>query len=314
MSVKKQGLGRGLSALLASSPEDVRAVNKQQKNDDATVDVGMNEVTGVIGAIASIPLKQIEVNPLQPRTVFSQEALDELAASIKVSGIIQPITVRKMGDKYQLISGERRFRASHLAGLQEVPAYIRMVNDNELLEMALVENIQRENLNAIDVALSFQALLDACQINQEKLSDRVGKSRSTVTNFLRLLKLPAEAQLALRDDKISMGHAKAIITVEDPEKQISIVRQIIDKSLSVRQVEDLVRQKTEDSKPKKQKTIEQVPAWFIEKQAFVSEKIAAPVSMSRSKNGKGSLSIAFTSEQDLKRIMDLLSCENNFIK
>ncbi|MEG1762400.1 MAG: ParB/RepB/Spo0J family partition protein, partial [Bacteroidales bacterium] len=258
MSAKRQALGRGLGALLSGSDMLVNPVNKENISSSlpppSPQEVIVEGANAVIGAIAAIPLKLIEVNPFQPRTVFLPEQLEELAASIKVSGLIQPITVRKIGEKYQLISGERRFRAAKIANLTDIPAYIRMVNDNEMLEMALVENIQRENLNAIDVALSYQALLDTCQYNQDKLSERLGKNRSTVTNYLRLLKLPAEVQLALKDDKISMGHARAIITVESAGKQVDIVRSIIDKGLSVRQVEEVVRNLSKDKSESKSKS------------------------------------------------------------
>jgi len=228
MNSKKKALGRGLSAILESPETDI-----------TSTDISGNFVAG---AVASIPIQQIETNPFQPRVDFEQEALQELSDSIREQGIIQPLTVRKMGyDRYQLISGERRLRASQLAGLTEVPCYIRIANDQQVLEMALVENIQRENLNALEIAFSYQRLLEECELTQEELSQRVGKNRSTVTNYLRLLKLPAEVQVCIRDGKISMGHARALLSIEDETAQVSIVHQIIENDLSVRDVEEKVR-------------------------------------------------------------------------
>ena len=224
--MKKKALGRGLSALLSDTPET-------QKLEEAPVSTGpMNE----------IPITDIEVNPYQPRKNFDQEALRELADSIKVHGIIQPITVRKLArNQYQLISGERRFQPSKLAGLKSIPAYVRSADDQQMLEMSLIENIQRENLNPIEIALSYQRLLTECNLKQEELGDRVGKNRSTVTNYLRLLKLPPDIQIALRDNKLSMGHARAIISIESPDIQLIIFKRTIQEDLSVRQVEELVR-------------------------------------------------------------------------
>ena len=215
MTVKKNVLGRGLSALL----------------ENANTDITSNKLEGegkVVGAVANIEISQIETNPFQPRTNFEEDALNELAASIKEHGIIQPITVRKLGyDKYQLISGERRFRASQLAGLTNVPAYIRIANDQAMLEMALVENIQREELDAIEVAISYKRLIDECDLTQEQLSQKVSKQRSTITNYLRLLKLPVEIQLAIRNGDVSMGHARALISIENEDTQLDIYNQIV---------------------------------------------------------------------------------------
>lgn len=309
MSAKRQALGRGLGALLSGADNLTSPINKTEANTlGAAIHPKENaeELNAVIGAIAAIPLDLIEVNPFQPRTVFIPEQLEELSTSIKVSGLIQPITVRKMGKKYQLISGERRFRASKMAGLTEIPAYIRMVNDNEMLEMALVENIQRENLNAIDVALSYQALLDACQYNQDRLSERVGKNRSTVANYLRLLKLPAEIQLALKDDKISMGHARAIISINNAAVQVDIVRAIVEKGLSVRQVEDIVRKQNTSSDKKKTENTANL-ALCIDEKKRLAEKLNASVELKVNKAGKGNILIHFTSEDELKKIMDKLN-------
>lgn len=227
---KKTGLGRGLSALL----DDTEAVQSQKSFG--------NEVAAV-NNIHPVLLSQVQVNPFQPRTDFDAEALQELSDSIKLQGLIQPITVREVGHQsYQLISGERRFRASKMAGLTEIPAYVRTANDQQMLEMALIENIQRENLNAMEVALSYQRMLDECNLKQEELGDRVSKNRSTVTNYLRLLKLPPAIQASIRDNQISMGHARALVSVEGVDKQLFIHKEILAKGLSVRKVEELVRE------------------------------------------------------------------------
>src|SRR5471030_497670 len=229
---KRNALGRGLSALLNDS-ENVYT-NKNNISQGS-------EVAG-LGSVNDIKLSEIEVNPFQPRTDFDEQALGELADSIKLQGLIQPITVRRVNaHKYQLISGERRFRASKLAGLTAIPAYVRTANDQQMLEMALIENIQRENLNAIEVALSFQRMIDECNLKQEELGERVSKNRSTVTNYLRLLKLPPTIQASIRDGQVSMGHARALIGVDDTMQQIYIHKQIIQQGLSVRRVEEMVR-------------------------------------------------------------------------
>ena len=234
---RKTGLGRGLSALL----DDSDAVNPPKSNSSDLLGENKKEVK-VGNSIGNVNISDVETNPFQPRTEFDQVALNELSESIKVQGLIQPITVRvKENGGYQLISGERRLRASKLAGLTEIAAYIRLANDQQMLEMALIENIQRENLNSIEVALSFQRMMEECNLKQEQLGDRVGKNRSTVTNYLRLLKLPPAIQISIRDGKISMGHARALISVESTEDQLFIHNEIIDKGLSVRKVEELVR-------------------------------------------------------------------------
>ena len=234
---KKKALGRGLSALLSDSPTDDRL------EVDALPQGG--SVTGShvsASGMTEIPLEEIEVNPFQPRSHFDQESLLELAESIHVHGIIQPITVRKLSQhQYQLITGERRFQASKLAELKTIPAYIRAANDQQMLEMALIENIQRENLNAIEIALSYQRLMSECNLKQDELGERVGKNRTTVTNYLRLLKLPPDIQIAVRDNQLSMGHARAIINVENADQQLYIFKRTLAEELSVRKVEDLVR-------------------------------------------------------------------------
>src|SRR6478752_7668172 len=231
---KKKALGRGLSALLSDNEEDEKL--------DVEISTDVIPSTPANG-MSEIQISEIEVNPFQPRTHFDEDALLELAESIRVHGIIQPITVRRLADRqYQLISGERRFQASKRAGLTTIPVYLRTANDQQMLEMALIENIQRENLNAIEIALSYQRLMSECSLRQEELGDRVGKNRSTVTNYLRLLKLPPDIQIALRDQKLSMGHARAIINVENPESQLFIFKKTVAEDLSVRKVEELVRE------------------------------------------------------------------------
>jgi len=293
MNAKKQALGRGLSALLAINESD-----DYTSNENAST---------VVGAIASIPVDSIETNPFQPRADFEEEALENLMFSIKQQGIIQPITVRKIWqNNYQLISGERRLRASKMAGLTEIPAYIRIATDHQMLEMALVENIQRENLNAIEIALSYQALIDECNLTQEKLSEKIGKNRTTITNYLRLLKLPAEVQLDIRDDKITMGHARAIITLDNPEQQLFITKQIVEKELSVREVEKMVRiiVNPEDKKNKKnKKTLPETYNVFKNK---LSTKFESKVEIKRNNRGKGNIIINFNSDKDFERILSLL--------
>ena len=236
MKSKKRALGRGLDAILESPDTDI-----------TSRDISGNYVAG---AIADIPIDQIEANPFQPRTEFDEESLIELAESIRKQGIIQPITLRKMGyDQYQLISGERRLRAAKMAGLEEIPCYIRIANDEQMVEMALIENIHRKDLNALDIAISYQRLIEECALTQDMLSDRVGKNRATISNYIRLLKLPAEIQLALRREQISMGHARAIINIEDPEAQLAILNKIIEKDISVRETELLARKQADQSKP-----------------------------------------------------------------
>ena len=290
---KKRGLGRGLDAILQSPETDI-----------TSTDISGNYVAG---AVAELNIDFIEANPFQPRTDFDDNALNELAESIKVQGVIQPVTVRKMGrDKYQLISGERRLRASKLAGLKTIPVYIRVANDEQMLEMALIENTHREGLNAIEVALSYQRLIEECNITQEELSEKVGKDRSTVTNFLRLLKLPPEVQVALRDGYISMSQALAIINVEDKTKQLIILKEIIDKDLSVRQVEELVRSlNTKNNKVKKQKNV--LPEAFILKTEALAKSLNTKVKVDRNSKGKGSLTISFKNDEEFERLISLIN-------
>ena len=302
MSTKRSALGKGLGALLEHSNTDI--TSKKLEGD-----------AKVVGAVANIEIASIETNPFQPRTNFEEDALNELAASIKEHGIIQPITVRKLGyDKYQLISGERRYRASQLAGLTNVPAYIRIANDQAMLEMALVEYIQREELDAIEVAISYKRLIDECSLTQEQLSQKVSKQRSTITNYLRLLKLPVEIQLAIRNKDITMGHARALINIDDTDKQLDIYNQIVLKNLSVREVEDLARgikTETQISAPSKNAADKksQKGILSVEQQAIVEDLRAVfntKVQISKEENGKGKIVIPFKSDSDLKRILDLL--------
>lgn len=290
---KRGGLGRGLDAILQSPETDI-----------TSTDISGNYVAG---AVAELNIDFIEANPFQPRTDFDENALNELAESIKVQGVIQPVTVRKMGrDKYQLISGERRLRASKLAGLKTIPVYIRVANDEQMLEMALIENTHREGLNAIEVALSYQRLIEECNITQEELGEKVGKDRSTVTNFLRLLKLPPEVQVALRDGFISMGQARAIINIEDKTKQLLILKEIIDKDLSVRQVEELVRSfNPKNAKVKKQKNV--LPEAFIYKVDTLSKALDAKIKVDRNSKGKGSLTISFKNDEDFERLISIIN-------
>lgn len=306
---KKKALGRGLSALLSDNSSDDKlevdipsAGTRSAENTAATPPAsGMTE----------IPIEEIEVNPFQPRTHFDQEALLELAESITVHGIIQPITVRRLAPRqYQLISGERRFQASKLAGLKSIPAYVRSADDQQMLEMALIENIQRENLNAIEIALSYQRLISEIGLKQDALGERVGKNRTTVTNYLRLLKLPPDIQIAVRDNKLSMGHARAIISVENPDQQLYIFKKTLEDDLSVRKVEELVREVTERSSPKK----DNVPApqanrEITQLQSKLSSHFGTRVVV-KSDGKKGEIKIPFLSVEDLNRILDIVKMSN----
>lgn len=288
---KKPALGRGLSALLENAKTDI--TTKQN-----------GENVPVVGTVANIKIKQIETNPFQPRTNFEELALQELAESIKQHGIIQPITVRKLGyDKYQLISGERRFRASQIAGLTDVPAYIRIANDQAMLEMALIENIQREDLDPIEVALSYKRLIDECDLTQEQLSEKVSKQRSTVTNYLRLLKLPAEIQKALRDKDLTMGHARALINIENPDKQLAIFALALENNLSVRQIEELARGEKVAFTPKTTRVDK--PLAIEDKQiAGKLEKIFnQSYQFKRNAKGGGQITLSFSNDQELEHIL-----------
>jgi len=301
MSIKRNALGRGLSALLENSETDV--TSKTSVTEGAAT---------VSGSIANIPVDQVESNPFQPRTDFEEDSLKELSESIKEQGIIQPITVRKLGyDRYQLISGERRLKASKLAGLKTIPAYIRIANDQGMLEMALVENIQRQDLNAIEIAISYKRLIDECSLTQEVLSTRVGKNRTTVTNYMRLLKLPPEIQVAIRDGKITMGHARAILGVDDILQQIMIYKQIMADKLSVREVEQMARNTGgKISQGKKQNTTgnkQHLSFEFTKIQNVLSSHFGTKIQLKRSGKGNGRIVIPFESDEDLNRILELMN-------
>ena len=291
-ATKKQALGRGLSALLNDSSADINSAS--DRNADK-----------LVGNIVEIELSNIEVNPFQPRTYFDEDALTELANSIKELGVIQPITVRKLeGNKFQLVSGERRFRASKLIGNTTVPAYIRIANDQEMLEMALVENIQRKNLDPIEVALSYQRLIEEIQLTQEQLSIRVGKKRSTVTNYLRLLKLDPIIQTGMRDGFISMGHGRALINVDSSENQLNIYTKVVKDKLSVRQTEELVKNLKEGTTSSTHK--KQIPAFIKESLSELNAFFDTKVEVNSNEKGKGKISISFKSEKDFNRIKNLL--------
>ena len=299
---KRNALGRGLGALLNDS------VNVNTNNTKPAVAAEAAPVFNELGSVNEIKIAEIEVNPFQPRTEFDNEALAELADSIKLQGLIQPITVRRVSaNAYQLISGERRLRASKLAGLVQIPAYIRSANDQQMLEMALIENIQRENLNAIEVALSFQRMIDECNLKQEELGERVSKNRSTVTNYLRLLKLSPAIQASIRDGQISMGHAKALITITDPVNQLFVHQQILQHGLSVRRVEEMAREIQRPSPKKEGKKPEPIAYQFQKIQDDLASKFETKVRLKISDDGKGAIEIPFLSEDDLGRILEMLN-------
>ena len=297
-ATKKQALGRGLSALLKDPDHDIKSA--EDKNADK-----------LVGHIVELELTSIEVNPFQPRTSFNEESLRELASSIRELGVIQPITVRKLDfNKFQLVSGERRFRASKLIGLETVPAYIRIANDQESLEMALVENIQRQDLDPIEISLSYQRLIDEINLTQEQLSERVVKNRSTIANYLRLLKLDPIIQTGMRDGFLSMGHGRAIINIEDPQIQLDIYEKILERSLSVRDTEKLVRELggAEAKKPaSKSPNLSQEYKKGIKE---FSEYLGTKVDIKMASKGKGKLIIPFTSEEEYNRIKKMIQGES----
>jgi ParB family chromosome partitioning protein len=292
---RRNALGRGLSALLSDSGADEQST--------ATA-VAPQPVT--TSGVTEIGLDQIETNPYQPRTHFDLVALEELAHSIKVQGIIQPITVRRLSEgKYQLISGERRFQASKIAGLERVPAYIRTADDEQMLEMALIENIQRQDLNPVEIALAYQRLVDELNLRLEDLGDKVGKNRATVNNYMRLLKLPPEVQIGLRDGKISMGHARALITIENRDDQLRIFRDAVAQELSVRRIEELVRQLSE-AQPAKPKVKTEKNIHVARLERTLEERFGSRVNITQAATGKGELKISFDSTEDLNRILEIL--------
>lgn len=297
-ATRKQALGRGLSALLKDPDNDINSA--EDKNADK-----------LVGHIVELEMSSIEVNPFQPRTSFNEESLKELASSIRELGVIQPITVRKLDfNKYQLVSGERRFRASKLVGLETIPAYIRIANDQESLEMALVENIQRQDLDPIEIALSYQRLIDEINLTQEQLSERIGKNRSTIANYLRLLKLDPIIQTGMRDGFLSMGHGRALINIDDTQKQLDIYEKILQKSLSVRETEQLVRDLNSEGKstPAAKKKAS-VPKTYKKGIKEFSEYLGTKVDVKVTKKGSGKLTIPFSSEEDFERIKKLIRGE-----
>lgn len=293
---RKNALGRGLGALLDDAPAST--VTRRIPSSDQEP----------IKSISEIDLLDIEVNPFQPRTKFDEESLSELADSIKVHGIIQPITVRRLSErKFQLISGERRYHASRLAGLLRIPAYVRTANDQQMLEMALIENIQRENLNAIEIALSYQRLLTECELRQEDLGDRVGKKRSTVTNYLRLLKLPPDVQASIRDGQLGMGHARALVNIENIDHQLDIFRKILREDLSVRKVEELVKKlKDKEGTPEKPHLKPNLSYELKQVQDRLSSHFGSRVLLQNDTNNKGVIKIPYLSHEDLNRILEIL--------
>lgn len=296
-ATKKQALGRGLSALLKDPQNDIKSA--EDKNADK-----------LVGHIVELDLESIEVNPFQPRTSFNEDSLRELASSIRELGVIQPITVRKLDyNQYQLVSGERRFRASKLVGLETIPAYIRIANDQESLEMALVENIQRQDLDPIEISLSYQRLIDEINLTQEQLSERIGKNRSTIANYLRLLKLDPIIQTGMRDGFLSMGHGRALINIEDPQLQLEIYEKILANSLSVRETEKLVRNLQEGKPAEKTSTAPALSKNIKKSIKEFSEHLGTKVDVKVAKKGNGRLIIPFSSEEDLERLKKIIQGE-----
>ncbi|MBX7141616.1 MAG: ParB/RepB/Spo0J family partition protein [Chitinophagales bacterium] len=291
MTNKRDDLGKGIRALLEG------------------MDSSLSNEGALLGTSNAIPLSQIEVNPFQPRHDFNEQAMQELANSIRIHGVIQPITVRKISaKKYQLIAGERRLRAAKLAGLAEVPAFVRTADDEQMLEMALIENTHREDLNAIEVAINYKRLIDECNLIQEDLAEKVGKDRATVANYLRLLKLPPEIQQAIKDKTISMAHARALINVSDPVTQLQLYKEILDKELSVRQTEQLARDFT-TTKKRSDKKSPSLPHAYQRIQDRISSHLSTKVQIKRRRLGKGDIVIQFYSDSDLERLAELLSVE-----
>ncbi|MGF1558452.1 MAG: ParB/RepB/Spo0J family partition protein [Flavobacteriaceae bacterium] len=294
-ATQKQALGRGLSALLRDPDNDIKSAS--DKNADK-----------VVGNVLELDLDSIEVNPFQPRSNFNEEALLELSTSIRELGIIQPITVRKTDfNKYQLVSGERRYRASKMAGLETIPAYIRIANDQESLEMALVENIQRQDLDPIEIALSYQRLIDEIQLTQERLSERVGKKRSTIANYLRLLKLDPIIQTGIRDGFVSMGHGRALINVDDKDVQLDVYEKIVGKNLSVRETERIVKELQEGRKSAPTtNTSSKSPEFAVQSKKQLTDYLGSPVVVSATEKGNGKITISFASKTELERIQKLI--------
>jgi len=290
----KRVLGRGLDAILQSPDTDI-----------TSKDISGNYVAG---ATAEIAIDQIESNPFQPRTEFDDISLQELSESIKSQGVIQPVTVRKLGfEKYQIIAGERRLKASAMAGLSTVPAFIRVANDEQMLEMALIENIHRRNLNAIEIAISYRRLMEECQLTQEQLSRKVAKNRATIANFLRLLRLPPEIQVAIRDGSISSGHARSLITVDSEENQLKLLHEIVGKGLNVRQVETLVKELGKIKEKKTNVPRAKLPEKYRDIPDRLSSKLGSKVNFKRNYKGEGNIMISFKSDEELEKIISVLN-------
>lgn len=298
-TIKKNALGKGIRALLDTIDDEI-----QISNDGVPAVSGQN-----VNNIARIALNNIEINPKQPRRDFDQQSLSELAESIKTHDVIQPVTVVKIGtNKYQLISGERRLRAAKLAGLPDIPAYVRTAESHEMLEMALIENLQRQDLNAIEIALSYRQLMDECSLTQEQVAERMKKERSTVANYLRLLKLPPDIQKSVRDGQLSMGHARAIIALEHVEQQLYIFREVMQKGLSVRQVEQMVKDLTTDKQTfAPSGNISKLPMAYKKIEDNMASLFSTKVTLVRKNTGKGSINIEFYNDEDLERIMEKMS-------
>lgn len=297
----KAQIGKGIGALLGNIKEEVSAFNKAAENPDV-----------LVGSITRIPLSSIEVNPHQPRRTFEEGPLQELAESIKLHDIIQPITVVKLPNKkYQIISGERRYKASIMAGLNDIPAYIRVANDQEILEMGLLENLQREDLNAIEIGLAYKRLMSECHLTQEDVADRMKKDRTTVTNYIRLLKLPPSIQVSVRNKELSMGHARALLALEHIEQQLVAAKEMIDKQLSVRAAEELVKQYAQNKSGKEvgtsPKKLNELPPAYKRIEDQIASHLSTKVVMQRKKNGRGQLTIEFYNDSDLERILDKIN-------
>ncbi|MCH8904142.1 MAG: ParB/RepB/Spo0J family partition protein [Bacteroidetes bacterium] len=317
MAKKRNALGRGLKALLDDAGTDF-LTSKSLTEPDSDAAASMIEKKGSttgpdskVGYIENLPLDQIEVNPFQPRATFNKKKMQDLADSIKIHGVIQPITVRRLSnEKYQLIAGERRLRASQMSKITDIPAYIRLANDQEILEIALIENIQREDLNAIEIGINYKRLIEECSLTQDALAARMGKDRTTVTNYLRLLKLLPEIQLGIKENKITMGHARALISMENPIQQLKVYKDILVKHYSVRQVEDLVRdlqeRNSQGSPTTKPKENQKDPA-LLKIEDELSSHLSTRVLIKPKKGNKGELVISYYSTDDLNRILEILN-------
>lgn len=296
----KDALGKGIRSLLQNIDADLKTTTGNLKTN----------VVEQVTAITRIPLDNIQTNPKNPRRDFDEAALNELSASIKLHDIIQPLTVSKLSNgKYQLIAGERRYRASKLAGLKDVPAYVRQANDNELLELALLENLQREDLNAIEISLSYKRMMDELHYTQEQVAERMGKERSTVTNYIRLLKLPPAIQLAVRNGSLSMGHARALVNIDTVDKQLFVFEEIKDKQLSVRQTEELVRKMYKDKPAVKSSAKSTLPPAYKKIEDNLASHFSTKVKLAHSKSGHGSITIEYYSLEELNKLLELMDVQ-----